>query len=163
MKITPAIAVSLLLATTLMGGCESLHAPQPEGPVAVDLAHAPARDWLLARAELCRQGMPEQRARMMELAVAGGGHEERMERVVLASCHPDHTPGLLREALRDFDDSDASDRDRALLGLLRDHARSYRLLEERNAALAAQLEATINGIREIEADLDALRPERGAP
>lgn len=156
----------LSVAVLSLAACHSL--PGDNGaPLVEDLppppVATPARDWLVVRSELCRQSVPEQRARMMELTVAGKTADERMERVLLASCQPEHTPGLLREALAQFDELSATESERALLSLLRDHARSYRILEEKNTQLAAQLEATINGIRDIETELDALRPIRGLP
>lgn len=163
MKVHANSSFLLLLSVLALVGCQVLP-PEEEVPV-VDLLPPPkvmpsTRDWLEVRAVLCRQGVPEQRARMMELAVAGKSFEEQMERLLLASCQPERTPGLLREALAQVDERHASESELALISLLRDHARSYRVLEEKNKQLAEQLEATISGIREIETEVDALRPLR---
>ncbi|MCK9562954.1 MAG: hypothetical protein M0R02_09585 [Bacteroidales bacterium] len=167
MKTSATSLAWLSLATLLLAACHSL-SPADDAPVGDLLppptVATPARDWLVVRMELCRQSVPEQRARMMELTVAAGKTaDERMERLLLASCQPEHTPGLLREALAQFDERSATESERALAALLRDHARSYRILEEKNTQLATQLEATINGIRDIETELDALRPIRVMP
>lgn len=167
MKTSGISPVWLAVAALLLVGCHSLSPPDAEIISVDDLLLPPVvtphRDWLLVRLEICRQSIPEQRARMMELTVETITAEERMERLLLATCHPESTPGLLREALAGFDSLAATESEQALVNLLRDHARSYRLLEEKNARLAAQLEATINGIRDIETEMDALRPIRVLP
>ncbi|MFA5495864.1 MAG: hypothetical protein WC247_13910 [Porticoccaceae bacterium] len=166
--------LAIALAGLLTVGCQQLPPAVPaSAEVASDeaadpVAPAPRNDseyWLVTRQLLCALPMVEQRARLMETALeAGSDRDHKLQRVLLASCHPEHTPGLLREALNDLgDDRHWSDGERALVALLRDHARSYRLLEEKNSDLAAQLEATINGIREIEADMNSLTPNRVAP
>ncbi|MCK9469244.1 MAG: hypothetical protein M0Q49_07490 [Porticoccaceae bacterium] len=165
MKVSAISLVWLSLATLGLAACHSL-APTDSGVQDALLPPPRAtspRDWLVERTELCQQSVPEQRARMMELTVGGKTPEDRMERLLLASCQPERTPGLLREALAQFDEPPATESERALVSLLRDHARTYRLLEERNTQLAEQLETTINGIRDIENEVDALRPIRVIP
>ncbi|HLS99469.1 MAG: hypothetical protein WDA10_08925 [Porticoccaceae bacterium] len=155
----------IALAGLLLAGCQS----QPSSPVAdaATPALASALDadhHLLARERLCALPRGEQRLRLMELSTPGRDRGERFSRLLLASCNPEATPGLLRQALGALGDgADFSPGERALVALIRDQARSYRVLEERNAELAARLAETIDGIRDIEADMDNLKPERRAP
>ncbi len=153
---------TLWLVAVLLAGCQPLQpVPVDDLPVceAVDPEPDPATTWLLRRSELCSLEGEVQRARLAELQ----GHDEAtaIERVLLTSCDPARTPGLMREALNALPDN--PDRDPALqslLNMLRDHTRSYRMLEDRNSQLAEQLEATVEGIRQIEADMESLRRNR---
>lgn len=154
----------LAVASLLLTGCQSLLEDsaihEEAAPVSISVQPAPespsALDkWLLTRQRLCTMPSDEQRIQLQALATVRG--EQSIERVFLASCNPEQTPGLLREALSNLDPQDDwSSGQYALLAMIQDHARSYRILEEKNTQLAKQLETTINGIREIETDMDNL-------
>lgn len=166
--------LAIVLIGLLTAACQQIPASAPasdEAPSdkAVEQSSpAPRIDseyWLATRQLLCALPIVEQRARLMQAGLDDDAdRDHKLQRVLLASCNPEHTPGLLREALNDLgDDRHWSDGERALVALLRDHARSYKVLEEKNSDLAAQLEATVKGIREIETDMNSLTPNRVAP
>lgn len=159
-------SIRITLIGLLLAGCQtSSIAPEGESApvVVVPVEEAPdVADWLARRSELCVLDTEDQRIQLRQPpAETEAG---RLEQVLLASCQPEYTPGLLREALSALSPDQYTDQAvQDLLQLLQDHARSYRILEERNAQLAAQLEATIDGIRQIEADMDGLRRNRRNP
>lgn len=159
MKPLPTFALAALLA-----GCQALEPALlavPDTPC-VEERRETVSDWLLKRQKLCELEADEQRARLR--GPGGGSEGKAIERVLLASCEPERTPGLLREALHELpSDPDRDPALQALLDMIRDHARSYRLLEDRNAQLAVQLEATIEGIRQIESDMENMRRNRRTP
>ena len=81
-----------------------------------------------------------------------------LQKLALASCQPELTPGLLRQALNAVASTGALvEEQRQLIALIAALDRSSRLLETRNEQLKAELERTINGIRDIEADIDGIR------
>lgn len=81
-----------------------------------------------------------------------------LQKLALASCQPELTPGLLRQALNAVASTGALvEEQRQLIALITALDRSSRLLETRNEQLKAELERTINGIRDIEADIDGIR------
>lgn len=161
------LALSLVLA--LLQGCQSgvFRPGQPmEPPAPLPETKPGVEDWLESRQRLCQTSATERRARLDALASRARDtrEDEKIERVLLASCQPDITPGLLLEALNDLpDNGERTLAQQSLVQLIRDMARSYRLLEDRNRQLAAQLEATINGIRDIETEIDSIKPEGGTP
>lgn len=155
-----ACAGLLLAGCQLPGSGPGADAP----PLSAPTAARDADHHLLVRERLCALPTGEQRLRLTALAAPGGDRDSRFRRVLLASCQPEATPGLLREALVALGDGeDFSPGERALVALIRDHARSYRVLEDKNGELAARLAETIDGIRAIEADMDNLTPGRRAP
>lgn len=160
-------ASALLLVLALLQGCQSGVPGQPPEPLAPDPKTKPeVEDWLESRHRLCQASATQQRARLDTLArrARETSDDEKIERVLLASCEPDITPGLLREALNDLpDNGERTLAEQSLVQLIRDLARSYRILEDRNRELAAQLEATINGIRDIETEIDSMQLKGEAP
>ena len=156
-----------LFVLALLGGCQTPPPPQVEQPRQKPVIIKPgAEQWLENRLALCLLPSDEQRVRLSELA-ANAVHADRaakFERVLLATCQPDFTPGLLREALNDIGDIDKwSPAEQALINLVSDLSRSYRILEEKNQKLADQLEATIRGIRAIETELDGIETNGVSP
>lgn len=121
---------------------------------------------LQKRNKLCLLPVTEQRARFQRLKEDNPtlSKLEKFERLLLVTCHPDLTPGLLREALGDLmaDDSLADD-ELYLLQLIRDFVNSNRLLEAENQRLKDELEATIKGIKDIESDIDNINQNGDAP
>ncbi|KJS04091.1 MAG: hypothetical protein VR73_15490 [Gammaproteobacteria bacterium BRH_c0] len=162
------IILPLTLASMLLTGCAIFPEPNSaEQPPVVVLAPQPPSEveqWLLTRQRLCNLPAVEQRAQLLARVSADVSREGKIERVLLASCQPDQTPGLLREALSSLDPkAEWSPGMRALLAMINDHARSYRILEDKNLQLASQLETTIKGIREIETDMNSLQGNGTAP
>lgn len=150
-----------LALATLLAGCQTLE-PSPAAVSACPDDHQPdlASSWLLKREQLCLLEGEEQRSRLRE--VENSSEQKRIEKILLASCEPEKTPGLLREALNELQ-GHSDPAMQALVNMIHDHAHSYRVLEERNAQLAAQLETTIDGLRQIEADMELQRRNRRTP
>lgn len=156
--------VSAVVLAALLTGCQTLEleplVDETESAVVDMEAPQEVADWLLKRQQWCELEAEERRLRLRE--PAGDSEEARLDRVLMASCEPERTPGLLREALVAVPEQEDPAL-QALLNMIHDHARSYRVLEEQNAQLAEQLENTIEGIRRIEADMDHLRRNRRNP
>lgn len=156
-------AFSIFMFAVVLAGCQAFEPGAPVEPVPPVAREATPEDaaasWLLKRQQLCSLEADERRQRLRE---AAGDDDARRDRLLLASCEPERTPGLLREALQGVPEQ-TDPALQALLEMIHDHARSYRVLEEQNAQLAAQLESTIEGIRRIEADMDHLRRSRRSP
>ena len=158
------------LLCVLLAGCQ-FNPPEPpndmpEAPIAEAALASRTDHWLEARRELCLLPAQEQRKRLETLAAKAPrtDREEKITRLLLATCQPDLTPGLLREALSDLTETgDWSPAEQSLIQLVRDLARSYRILEEKNQQLANQLEAIINGIRVIETELDGIETNGATP
>jgi len=147
----------------LLGGCQHAPAPQPqtEQPVeeVVTVEPPAAEKWLENRLFLCQLSTAERREQLDQLAAnaATADREAKFARLLLATCEPDLTPGLLREALSSVGDTQGwTAAEQALVQLVADLSRSYRILEEKNRQLADQLETTIRGIRAIETELDGM-------
>ena len=149
-----------LLSIAFLAGCQLPHDPvQPA--VEVEISPQTPEDpdvvlWLESRKNLCALPEVEQRARIHQLANnTSVTRNEAIEHILLATCQPDLTPGLLREALSTLPDTSKwSPAERAFVELIGNFTRSYRILEDKNRQLADQLEDTINGIRAIETELD---------
>ncbi len=162
-------AVSAVAGCLLLSACKTSEVPrspplpeqeqQRESRQSGALVTLPSRaEWLLLKRDnLCERSPEERRALYEELA--GSRDDNSAEhRVLLASCRPEQTPGLLREALSALPENEEwTAAERALFRLLEDHARSYRILEDKNRELESQLKTTIEGIREIETDMDKLQ------
>lgn len=122
--------------------------------------------WLEERDRLCRLTMDEQKQKFKQIEEGGdkSTKESRMTRMLLSSCSPDMTPGLLRQALNDVSKiDDLSPDERRLIELVRSFEQSNRILESRNQSLKSDLEETVNGIREIEADIGGMDNGKVAP
>lgn len=122
--------------------------------------------WLRFRHTLCQLPMKEQRSRLKFLTQATQplSNEEAVERLLLATCHPELTPGLLREALGSFSiNDDMPDAERHLIQMVRDFESGSRALEERNRQLRKKMANTVDGIRDIEAEMDNLHQGKQAP
>jgi len=118
--------------------------------------------WLLERQALCSLTANDQRRRLEALARSPSDSFAALQRVFLASCRPESTPGLLRDALNSLDIKPSwTPAQHALLAMMRDHVRSYGVLEERIAGLSRELENTIDGIREIETDMEKINLNNG--
>ncbi len=112
--------------------------------------------WLSERNRLCKLSVDDQKSKFKQLdeIASEGVKEETMTRLILASCRPDLTPGLLRQALGEVERiSDFSPSEEEFIALIREFDRSNRILDAKNQELRKELERTINGIRDIETDL----------
>lgn len=156
-------ALPVFMFAALLAGCQAFDpgpAIEPEPQAAHDEPPEEAAIWLLKRQQLCQLDIDERSRRLREPPENSADH--RRDRLLLASCEPERTPGLLREALQMMPEQ--NDRTlQALLEMINDYSHSYRVLEDQNAQLATQLESTIEGIRRIEADMDHLRRSRRSP
>ena len=148
----------LTLSLLLVQGCQHMQPPAPE-PTPACPAPAPVEQWLEDRDRLCQLAPETRRARLDAIAAAPeGADDDKIVRLLLASCQPD-----LMEALNDLPpDKDRDPARTALIRLLSDMARSYRILDERNRELEARLERTIDGIRQIESDMNSLNHKETA-
>lgn len=125
-------------------------------PTAVD-------DWLLRRQKLCQLPEIERRARLKLYGDDRSQNEaRRMKRLMLTSCAPDQTPGQMFEALAALPDNPSwPPAQKALIEMVRDYAQSYRVLEQQKRDLEQKLEDTINGIQQIEAEIDGMQSSGG--
>ncbi len=122
--------------------------------------------WLEERDRLCRLSMDQQKLqfRQIEDGKNESIRENRMKRMLLSSCQPDRTPGLLRQSLDDVAKiDDLSPDERQLVELVRSFEQSNRILESRNQNLKSDLEETVNGIREIETDIGGMDKKQVKP
>lgn len=120
--------------------------------------------WLRERAAVCQLSTEEQKAELQRIEQIQGGRtlSDDLQKLALASCQPELTPGLLRQALNAVAGTEAlAEEQRLLIDLIAALDRSSRLLETRNEQLKAELERTINGIRDIEADIDGIHQNGG--
>lgn len=135
-------------------------------PVSCPAPPEPMGDrWLARRDALCTLPADEQRAalRRLEQTQAALSRTQQFEQLLLASCRPDMTPGVLREALaRTSALPDLADSERHLIQMINDFDLSQRALEQKNAQLKSNLTKTIDGIRDIEDQTDNL-PQRKEP
>jgi hypothetical protein len=115
--------------------------------------------WLARRMALCSLPADAQRATLSSLGQSKTtlSRTQQFEQLLLASCRPDMTPGLLREALVGTSAlPDLAASERQLIEMIRDFDRGHRALEQQNAYLKNNLTRTIDGIRAIEDDTDNL-------
>ncbi|MAT52554.1 MAG: hypothetical protein CMK32_15355 [Porticoccaceae bacterium] len=162
-------SITFFALLALLAGCQGSLIRPADSANTPALSFEPESDvsaWLNQRQQLCALAPEEQRLRLEALANREGTQLEgdRLERVLLASCRPDLTPGILREALSALQPgSDWTSAQHALVALLWDTARSYQVLETRNTELKNELEKTIDGIRKIEADMEDLNINGSGP
>lgn len=157
--------ISLLLTVQ---GCQSGLTKPDSGPrnYLMSISGSSIDHWLHKRHNLCLLPAIDQRARYQALVEnnESSDKENKIERLLITTCNPDMTPGLLRQTLGDLMyDNSWSESEIYLLELIRDFDRSAQLLEQENRRLAKELESTIQGIRDIEADIDNLDQNGGAP
>lgn len=120
--------------------------------------------WLRERSAECQLSTEERKAKLQRIEQIQGERtlSDDLQKLALASCQPELTPGLLREALHAVDSTEAlAEGQRQLIALIAALDRSSRLLETRNEQLEAELERTIKGIRDIETDIDGIHQNGG--
>lgn len=153
----PALCLSLAACQHLPA---SNPAPSATTPVSCPAPPEPMGDrWLARRDALCSLPAGEQRAALRRLgqSKAALSRTQQFEQLLLASCRPDMTPGLLREALAGTSAlPDLVDSERRLIQMIKDFDLSHRALEQKNAQLKSDLTKTIDGIRDIEDETDNL-------
>lgn len=129
----------------------------------------PARDsnveqWLYNRHKLCQLPVEVQKSKSKQLRTSEAADvmANILEQLSLASCQPELTPGLLSQALNDISKATTlSANERYLVELINSFYHSNRILEVKNLQLKAELERTIKGIRDIEADIGNIKPNGG--
>lgn len=152
----------IMVAYLSMQGCQSdifASAPSTNTPIiqnACDNSPSGIEKQLATRHELCQLPIEEQRSQLKALTESSErkSGQNVFQRLLLASCHPDLTPGILREALSDFYATESQTKfEQYLVQIIKDMDQSNRVLEERNRQLKSELEKTIKGIRDIESDI----------
>lgn len=163
----------LCLCGIALGGCHAgtASSPSPSATAQITLEKPcppsidPAVDqWLRERRELCELSVEQRKAQFQRIESRRAHHSLRdhLQKLALASCQPELTPGLLRQALSDAENaSTLAPEQRELLALISALDQSTRILETRNEQLKTELEKTINGIRDIEADMDDIHQQNG--
>lgn len=127
------------------------------GPMSV--FYTSAEQWLLSRHKLCQLPVSEQRAHLQVLSAQQQQltKNNKITRLLLSTCNPELTPGLLSEALHSISEDDTwSVTELYLIEIIRAFNQSYSILDANNQKLEQDLETTINGIREIETEIDNL-------
>lgn len=152
------------LATSQLNGERGYHREGYELPRSADSIEG----WLEKRHKLCMLPVAELRVRYESLTetenIAKPKKNEQMEKLLITTCNPNMTPGLLRNELSNIMSQRSwSDSEQHLLELIRDFNRSNTLLEEERRRLTKELESTINGIKDIESDIDNIDPSGAAP
>lgn len=149
-----------ILLVILLSGCHNLQeqeTPPPDIDIPVQEVTA-VEQWLLQRTELCNLPEIERRAQLTFLSKDPINEDALMKRLILAGCNPDQTPGLLAQALEAIPQTtEYSPAMAALLEMNRDFVKSYKILESNNQQLNERLKVTIDGIQQIEAEIDGLQ------
>lgn len=109
---------------------------------------------LSSRQRFC--GMPElERAAQIAARRNSAAENTQFELLLLASCNPALTPGLLRNTLKKLaNHADWTLEKQALYNLILDHSRAYDFLENEYRNLQQELDDAIKGIQQIERDMD---------
>lgn len=150
------------LATQKLNGAKGYHRNGYELPRFADSIEG----WLEKRHKLCLLPVTELRVRYKALteSIATPTKSEQIERLLITTCYPDITPGLLRNELSNItSETSWSHSEKYLLELISDFNRSNTLLEEEKRRLTKELESTINGIKDIESDIDNIDHSGAAP
>ncbi|WP_027328479.1 hypothetical protein [Marinimicrobium agarilyticum] len=104
-----------------------------------------------------------ERDSMVQSYLERSSRQAVMRTLMLATCAPDQTPGLLANSLVKARDMEPHSADiAALLDLLAAQAESYGLLERRLNATRKKLDDMIQGIRAIEAEMGEASVGEGA-
>lgn len=104
-----------------------------------------------------------ERDSMVQVYLSQSSRQAVMRTLMLATCAPDQTPGLLVNTLLKARDMEPHSADTAaLLDLLAAQADSYGLLERRLNATRKKLDDMIQGIRAIEAEMGEASLGEGA-
>lgn len=115
------------------------------------------------RSQACaRSG--EEREALLQRFRNDDSPEATMGSLMLATCEPDQTPGLLANSLlaaRELEDTPAGFDD--LLDLLSAQARAYALVEKQLRRTRRQLDDMVEGIRNIEAEMGEPEEEDEMP
>lgn len=139
-------------------------------PIAADThctgSEAPVvEQWLWQRDHLCQLSAVERKAEFQRIEQIQGGRTlgDHLKKLALASCQPELTPGLLRQAMNDVSRTGTlAEEQRQLIALISALDQSNRILETKIQQLEAELERTISGIRDIEADIGGIEQNGSA-
>ncbi|WIO74087.1 hypothetical protein QP938_12395 [Porticoccaceae bacterium LTM1] len=145
------------LATLLLSGCQYFPFTVKEAePTQSTIDNQRIVDLLMSRELLC--ALPEiQRSELIRQHQNNANRDQLFERLLLATCEPDKTPGVLSNALIQLHASgDLTEAERAFLGLIAAQSRTYNHLFDNYQAVKQELEKTIRGIQQIESDMGQL-------
>lgn len=145
------------LATLLLSGCHYFPITMEEAePTQSTIDNQRIVDLLMSRELLC--ALPEvQRSELIRQNPNSANHNQLFERLLLATCEPDKTPGVLSNALIQLHASgELTEAERAFLALIAAQSRTYNHLFDSYQAVKQELEKTIRGIQEIESDMGQL-------
>jgi hypothetical protein len=130
--------------------------------------YLPLADWLVQRRSACNQewdSIQNQLRRYQErLSNIDPAPEQNAEvayaytllkALMLATCSPARTPGILNNLLETTSEYDWPPEYRALFDLLKSKSAAYMLLEEKYRDLEARHQKTIDGIGNIEQSLES--------
>lgn len=160
----------------MLGGCELLEyfpenkavIDQATGDVQLEDAVAddvdgqlqPQRsvaEWLLQRHAICT-GLETATEAMVPVAAMSSGQsiEERLDVLLISSCRPASTPGILSEALHSLSRAGSWPEEYlALFDMLNSSQKAYSAVEKLYRELKMEHEKTIQGLSEIEDDIEA--------
>lgn len=149
---------------------EQLPAPEDNTSPSVDESaqepqYLPVADWLVQRRSVCSEGWKSiqiQLNRYQDMLTQGPQPEEQevvhaytqLKALMLATCNPARTPGVLKNLLDRVDDYEWPAEYSALIDLLKSEYSAYALLEARYKDLRARHQKTIDGIGNIEQSLE---------
>ena len=153
--------VFALVCACLLAGCESRPIKDPAPNTRQPAATSEISGLLSARQRFC--ALPELEQAAQILARRGSAAErDQFELLLLASCNPARTPGLLRNTLKNLiNHAQWTAEKQALFDLILAQSRAYdivegkyRDLELEYQKLQRELDDTIKGIQQIESDMD---------
>lgn len=159
----------LLGAVAFCSGCVAWPYPlQRPSPVAPVVEEVPVRDHsgsdflvpkrsvdelLVARLDLCQH--PAKAASQAEQPAPAADIEAKLDALLLASCRPEATPGLLSQLIADLTKAGTWPKEYAgFFDLLLANQKAYAVVEKMYTDLKTEHEATIQGLGEIEADIE---------
>ncbi len=165
-----------LFGLGMLGGCELLEY-FPESKAVIDPATGDVRvedsvadendgqlrpqrsvaEWLSQRHAICT-GLETATEAMVPVATMSSGQsiEERLDVLLISSCRPASTPGILSEALHSLSRAGRWPEEYlALFDMLNSSQKAYSAVEKLYRELKMEHEKTIQGLSEIEDDIEA--------
>ncbi len=155
----------------LLAGCESWQTKSPPSPLPPTNSQSEISALLSARRQFC--ALPDlERAAQIVIRRDSAAENQLFELLLLASCDPARTPGVLRNTLEKLaNHAQWTQEKQALFNLIQAQSKAYDLiegsyqnlkiefksLEAEHKKLQETLENTIKGIQQIESDMDTLR------
>lgn len=137
--------------------------PVPVRPAQGDGEFQSLEDLLAFRGDVCARSENKREA-LVERFRNDDSHEAVMGALMLATCEPDQTPGLLANSLlaaRQLEDTPPGFD--GFLDLLAAEAQAYALVEKRLRRTQRQLDEMVEGIRDIETQMGESEGEDRLP